>query len=206
MMPGMAPNPVPVIVTEVLIAAEEGLMLVMFDGRTVKLVPELATPPTVTTTLPVLVVGTTAVMLVGLQLVGDTTIPLKASVLRPCNAPKFVPVILTEVPTWAEEGFMLVIDGVGTTVKAAPLLATAPTVTTTLPVVAPEGTSTAILVSLQLVGDAGTPLNATVLVPCEAPKFAPLMLIEAPTGLEVGFREVMLGPGAVTVKVKALLA
>src|SRR5215471_18567942 len=100
MMPGMAPNPLPVIVTKVPIAAEEGLMLVMFDGRTVKLVPELATPPTVTTTLPVLVVGTTAVMLVGLQLVGDTTIPLKASVLRPCNAPKFVPVILTEVPTW----------------------------------------------------------------------------------------------------------
>jgi len=99
-----------------------------------------------------------------------------------------------------------VIVGVGSTVKAAPLLATRPTVTTTFPLVAPEGTGTAILVSLQLVGDAGTPLNATVLVPCEAPKFAPLMLIEAPAGPAVGFRDVMLGPGAVTVKVTPLLA
>ena len=51
------------------------------------------------------------------------------------------------------------------TVKAKPLLAIPPTVTTTGPVVAPEGTGTATLVGLQLVGAAVVPLNVTVLVP-----------------------------------------
>jgi hypothetical protein len=56
--------------------------------------------------------------------------------------------------------------GVGTgTVKFTPLLATPPTVTTTLPVVVPAGTGTAMLVALQLVAAAATPLNVTVLVP-----------------------------------------
>ena len=164
-IPGAVPNPVPVIVTEAPIGAEAGLMVVMFAGRTVKLVPELATPPTVTTTLPVVVVGTTAVMLVALQLVTVAPIPLKVTVLVNCDAPKFVPVMVTEVPIWAEEGFRLVIDGVGVTVKAEPLLAMPPTVTTTLPVVAPEGTGTVMLVLLQLVGVAAVPLNVTVLVP-----------------------------------------
>ena len=44
-------------------------------------------------------------------------------------------------------------------------LATPPTVTTTLPVVAPVGTGATMLVELQLVGVAAVPLNATVLVP-----------------------------------------
>ena len=51
------------------------------------------------------------------------------------------------------------------TVKLTPLLATPPTVTTTFPLVAPAGTGTAMLVALQLVGVAATPLNFTVLVP-----------------------------------------
>ena len=38
------------------------------------------------------------------------------------------------------------------TVKTTPLLATPPTVTTTLPVVAPVGTATTMLVALQLEG------------------------------------------------------
>jgi hypothetical protein len=56
--------------------------------------------------------------------------------------------------------------GTGTvTVKLTPLLATPPTVTTTLPVVAPAGTGITMLVPLQLVGVAAIPLNFTVLVP-----------------------------------------
>jgi len=164
-MPGVAPNPVPVIVTEAPIGADAGLTLVMLDGRTVKLVPELATPPTITTMLPLLVMGTTAVMLVALQLVIAAAIPLKVTVLVNCDPPKLVPVMVTEDPTWAEEGFRLLMVGVGTTVKAKPLLAMPPTVTTTLPVVAPDGTGTVMLVSLQLVGVAVAPLKVTVLVP-----------------------------------------
>jgi hypothetical protein len=51
------------------------------------------------------------------------------------------------------------------TVKLIPLLATPPTVTTTLPVVAPVGTFTTMLVALQLDGTPAVPLNLTVLVP-----------------------------------------
>jgi len=74
-----------------------------------------------------------------------------------------------------------------------------------LPVLAPEGTGTLIAVSLQLVGVAAVPLNATVLVPCVAPKFVPVMVTEVPTIPEVGARLVMAG-GGVTVKLTPLLA
>src|SRR5271157_2561656 len=72
------------------------------------------------------------------------------------------------------------------TVKFTPLLATPPTVTMTLPVVAPLGTGTVILVPLQLVGVPEVPLNVTVLVPCVAPKFVPVIVTEVPTVPDVG--------------------
>jgi hypothetical protein len=78
------------------------------------------------------------------------------------------------------------------TVKLTPLLATPPTVTTTFPVVAPAGTCATMLPALQLVAVAVTPLNFTVLVPCVAPKFAPLIVTDAPTKPDAGFRLVML--------------
>jgi len=83
----------------------------------------------------------------------------------------------------------------GTTVKLTPLLATPPTVTTTLPVVAPAGTGTLMLVALQLVGVALVPLKVTVLVPCVAPKYAPVMVTGVPAAPDVGLRLVMLGGG-----------
>jgi len=80
-----------------------------------------------------------------------------------------------------------------------PLLATPPTLTTTFPVVAPDGTSTTTLVALQLVGVAVIPLNVAVLVPCVAPKFAPAIVTAVPGVPDVGFKFVMLGAGVVTV-------
>ncbi len=173
-----------------------GLMETAMGGTTVKLVPLLATPPTVTTRFPVVApVGTGATMLVALQLVGVAAVPLNLTVLVPCVAPKFAPVIVTDVPTNPDVGFKLVTLGAGTvTVKLLPLLATPPTVTTILPVVAPAGTGATMLVALQLVGVAAVPLNVTVLVPCEAPKFAPVIVTLAPTNPDVGFKLVM--PGA----------
>src|SRR5207245_3866664 len=91
------------------------------------------------------------------------------------------------------------------TVKGTALLATPPRVTTTFPVVAPAGTGTAMLVALQLVGVAVVPLNVTVLAPCAAPKFAPVIVTEVPTSAEVGLKLVILG-GTVTVKSTPLLA
>src|SRR5467141_3914456 len=210
LVPCVAPKFVPAIVTDVPTNPDVGFKLVMLGAgtATVKLIPLLATPPTVTTTFPVVApagIGTT--MLVALQLVGVAVIPLNFTVLVPCVAPKFAPAIVTDAPTNPDAGFKLVMLGPGTvTVKLAPLLGTPPTVTTTFPVVAPAGTGATMLVALQLVGTAPTPLNATVLVPCVAPKFAPAIVTDVPTNPDVGFKLVMLGPGTVTVKLIPLLA
>jgi len=143
------------------------------EPLTVNDTPLLVTPPTVTTTLPVVApVGTGATMLVALQLVGVAVVPLNVTVLGPCDALKFVPAIVTEVPTAPEVGLKLVMLGAEAvvTVNDTPLLTTPPTVTTTLPVVAPVGTGATMLVALQLVGVAVVPLNVTVLEPCVKPK------------------------------------
>jgi hypothetical protein len=98
--------------------------------------------------LPVVApLGTLTVMLVALQaLAVPADVPLKVTVLVPWLKPKFVPVMVTEVPTGPDVGDRLVMLGAGTvTVKLTPLLACPPTVTTTLPVVAPLGTVTVML-------------------------------------------------------------
>jgi hypothetical protein len=199
LVPCVAPKFVPAIVTGVPTNPDTGFRLVMLGPGTVtvKLTPLLATPPTVTTTLPVVApAGTGTTMLVAPQLVGAAAIPLNVTVLEPCAAPKFVPVIVTGTPTNPDTGFRLVMLGPGTvTVKLAPLLATLPTVTTTLPVVAPAGTGTTMLVAPQLVGAAAIPLNVTVLEPCAAPKFVPVIVTGVPTNPDTGFRLVMLGAG-----------
>ena len=61
------------------------------------------------------------------------------------------------------------------------VLDTPPTVTTTYPVVVPLGTGVTMLVALQDVGVADTPLNVIVLAPCDEPKFVPVMVTDAPT-------------------------
>src|SRR5258708_11647018 len=75
----------------------------------------------------------------------------------------------------------------------------------TLPVVAPVGTGTTMLVADQLVGVAAIPLNVTVLVPLVAPKFVPVMVTTVATGALVGERLVRVG-GTVTVNETPLLA
>lgn len=199
----MAPKLVPVMRTEVPTKAEEGETFVIFGGPgTVKAAGLLAKPPTVTMTLPVdAPFGTGTTMFVALQLVGVATVPLKVTMLLPCDKPKFVPVIVTDVPAGPDAGLKLVITGV--TVKLAPLLAKPLTVTTTFPVVAPAGTGTTMLVGLQLVGVAATPLNVTGLPLCAKVKFVPVIVIEVPTGPAVGLRLVMLG---VMLKLIRLLA
>jgi len=72
-------------------------------------------------------------------------------------------VIVIKVPTGPEFGERLVM--LGGIVNGTPLLAKPEAVTTTLPVVAPVGTDTTMLVLPQLVGVANVPLNATVLAP-----------------------------------------
>src|SRR5204863_2002132 len=189
------------------IGPDVGLSVVIDGGTvTVKGTPLLARPPTVTTTFPVVApLGTGTVRLVAIQLLGVATVPLNATVLVPCVAPKFAPVIVTAVPTGPDVGLSVVIEGGTVTVKGTPLLARPPTVTTTFPGVAPLGTGTVRLVALQLVGVVTVPLNATVLVPCVAPKFAPVIVTDVPTGPDVGLSVAIEG-GTVTVKGTPLLA
>src|ERR1019366_3557152 len=193
--PWLAPKFVPVIVTGAPAAAEGGDRLTMLDvSSTVNAVPALATPLTVTTTLPeVAPTGTGTTIDVARQPVGVAAVPLNVTVLAPWLAPKFVPVMVTSVPTVLDAGDRLVMLGVSSTVNAAPALATPFTVTTTFPEVAPTGTGTTIDVALQLVGVAAVPLNVTVLAPWLAPKFVPVMVTGAPTAAEGGDRLTMLG-------------
>src|SRR5215472_6292203 len=198
LLPCVAPKFVPVSVTAVPTGPPVGLTLLSVGpgGVTVKLTPLLATPLTVTTTLPVVApLGTCTPTLVAAQLVTDAAVPLMLTVLLPCVAPKFVPVSVTAVPTGPLAGATVVRVGVGTTVKLTPLLATALTVTTTLPVVAPLGTSTPTLVAAQLATDATVPLKLTVLLPCVAPKFVPVSVTAVPTGPLAGTTVVRVGVG-----------
>ena len=164
------------------------------DVVTVKGMPLLGVPATVTTTFPVVApLGTGTTMLVEVQLVGVPVMVLNVTVLDPWLAPKFVPVIVTEVPNGPEEGLTLVMLGAWTTVKVTPLLASPPTVTTTGPVVAPAGTGAMMLVALQFDTVAIVPLKVTVLVPCEAPKLEPVIVMAVPTAPDVWLKLVMLG-------------
>src|SRR5262249_21758858 len=164
---------VPVIVTAVATGPLVGERLVIVGATvTVNDTPLLASPPTVTTTLPVVApAGTGTTMLVADHVVGVAAVPLNVPVLVAFVAPKLVPVIVTEVATGPLVGERLVMVGATVTVNDTPLLARPPTATTTLPVVAPAGTGTAMLVADHVVGVAAVPLNVTVLVPFVAPKF-----------------------------------
>jgi hypothetical protein len=128
-------------------------------------------------------------MLLSPQLLDVAVTPLNFTVLDPCVTPKPAPVIVTEVPTGPEFGDRLVIGGTSgmVTVNVVAPVACPPEVATTiLPVVAALGTGAIICVLLQLVGTAVVPLNLTVLDPCVAPKFVPVIVTEVPTGPEVG--------------------
>jgi hypothetical protein len=202
--PGLIPKPVPAMVTLVPTIPEPGDKLAIF-GITVNAAPLLATPPTVTTTVPLpaaAAVGTEAVIDVELQFVAVATTLLNVTVLLPCELPNPEPVIVTDVPATPDDPERLLM--LGTTVKATPLLGTPPTVTTTVPLppVALAGTEAVMDVALQLVGVAATPLNVTVLLPCALPNPEPVIVTEVPATPDVADKLAMLGT---TVKATPLL-
>ena len=91
------------------------------------------------------------------------------------------------------------------TVKVTPALDCPPDVlTTTGPVVAPDGTFVRISSLAQLVVDAVVPLKVTV--PEVVPKLDPSMVTLASTSPEFGSSREMTGAGRVTVKVTPALA
>jgi hypothetical protein len=103
-----------------------------------------------------------------------------------------------------EVGGLTAIDWrTGGTVKVALLLVTPFTLTTTGPVVAPDGTVAIILPATQLDAAATVPLNETVFEPWLAPKPDPAIVTDVPEAPELGVRVLITG---VTVKVTLLLA
>jgi hypothetical protein len=80
-----------------------------------------------TTTFPVLApAGTDTTILVALQLVGVAAIPLNVTALVPCDAPKLVPVTVTDAPAGPELGLKLVMPGAKTPIAALNAASSAP--------------------------------------------------------------------------------
>jgi hypothetical protein len=199
-LPRGMPKPEPLIVICEFTAPLAGeTPLIVGGGITVKLA-EFDATPWVTITGPVMAPdGTGTTICVLLQLVGVALVPLK--LMLPATKPKFVPPTVTEAPTRAESGEILLMLGAGT-VKLTLLLAIPlPDVTTILPLAVRAGTVATIDVSLQLVMLAAVPLNVTDPVPRVAPKLPPLIVTATPAGPEVGDTELTAGTGSgVTVR------
>jgi hypothetical protein len=106
---------------------------------------------------------------------------------------KFVPLIVTLVPTGPLAGVKAAIAGAGalTTVKSIALVALPPgVVTLSGPVVAPAGTVARMAVGEITAKLAATPLNCTAVAPV---KFVPVIVTEVPTSALEGVKLVIVG-------------
>ena len=201
----LVPNPLPFMVSNAPTGAELGRTLSMDGGGgvTAKEIPLLSTPATDTTMEPVVEYDAIlAVTLVSLQEVGLTGEPFTLTALPICDVPKFVPTIVTVVPGPPVRGEMLVITGARVTLNASALLPSPFDVTTTLPLVAPAGTTADIAELVTFETEPATPLKVTVE---SAPKLLPKITIVPPAGAEVGCSLDKLG-GKITVKLAELLS
>ena len=193
----------PVMTTEEPTAPLVGAIEVMLGADvTVKVGPAgLETPPAaVTVTAPFPPVGTTAVMLLVVQLVIDVAaIPLNFTALPVPCALKFAPAMTTEEPTAPVVGAIEVMLGADVTVNVGPAgLETPPAaVTVTAPVTAPDGTTAVMLLVVQLVIDVvGVLPNFTALPVPWVLKFVPAMVTDEPIAPVFGVNEVTLGADA----------
>lgn len=166
------------------------------NGVTVKLIPEDALPLTVTTTFPVVAaVGTAQTILVLDHDEHVADVPLNVTVELPWLDPNPVPVRVTDVATGPLDTDRLTRFGV--TVNVTELLTPFVVVTTTPPVVAPDGTVTPMAVADQEVTVSAAPFRVAVLLPWEDPKFVPLIVKLDPIFPEVADRLEIAGGGGV---------
>jgi hypothetical protein len=207
---------VPLIVTLVPTGPLVGVKPVIVGGAlltTVKLFVLVAVPlGVVTLNGPVVApAGTVAWIAVAEVTVKVALTALNVTAVAPV---KFVPLIVTLLPTAPLVGVKLVIVGAEAevTVKLFALVAAPPGVVTFRgPVVAPAGTVAWIAVAEVTVKLAFTPLNVTAVAPL---KFVPLIVTLVPTGPLAGVKPVIVGtvpPPAVSppshlVKVKFVLS
>ena len=150
---------------------------------------------TVTVMVPVVApVGTVVVMLVAVDAVTVAATPLKFTVLLAGVVLKFVPVMVTVVPTGPLAGAKLAIVGGMKTVNEEALVAvSAFTVTVIVPVVAPTVTVVVMLVAVDAFTVAPVPLKLTVLSAGVVLKPVPVMVTVVPTGPLMGLKELIAG-------------
>jgi hypothetical protein len=175
---------------------------------TTKLFELLTDPPDVVTEiLPVIaLVGTVTVIEVAVleTTTAVTVVRSKPSGVSALNFTvlfagvvlKFVPVMVTVVPTGPEVGVKDVMVGIApvVTVKFVALVAVFPaTVTVMVPVVAPAGTVVVMDVAVLAVTTDVVPLNLTVLLVSVELKFVPVMVTVVLTVPLVGVKLVMVG-------------
>lgn len=154
----------------------------------------------VTVTLPVVVPpeGTVTVREVSVAPVTTATAPFIVTVLEEIVELKFVPVMVTEVPTSPLVGLKLVMVGLSAessvTSKSPSEDVVLPfTVTVMGPVVAPVGTVTVSCVLVAVIISAEVPLNLTELLLAVKLKLEPVMVTVVPSGPLVGEKEEMAG-------------
>src|SRR5260370_9596532 len=141
----------------------------------------------------VLPCDTTATIRWSLQLLTAARVPLKFTLLSPCDVPKPVPAMVTDVPGEPVMGEMAVMQSCST-LNATPLRVMPARVNVTLPLGAVCGTVTFTKVSLQeTILVAGTPLNCMELVPWIPPNPVPCSLITAPVPATEGTSVVITG-------------
>src|SRR2546423_9435267 len=126
-----------------------------------------------------------------IEYVPSPSVLVEPLTIPPCNASTNAPLMGTPLP--ARVTVPITLPDV--VVKVTLLLAIPLTVTTTGPVLAPAGTGTPMLLLLQLVGVATTPLKVTVLRFCIVPKLDPLIVIGVPIEPVARDRFAMFGCG-----------
>ncbi len=207
LLAGVALKFEPLIITVAASAPPDGLRVVMVGvGSTLKFVALVnVTPLTVIDIGPVLApAGTVVAMLFVVDAVTTLATPLNATILFAGVVLKFVPLMVKGVPTAPLVGVKPVKVGEGNTVKLVALLIVTPlTNIETLPVVAPGGTVAVMLVGVDAVTIAITPLKSTSLSDGIVLKLFPVMIIEAPTAALTGLKPDIDGVGK-TLKFEAL--
>ena len=194
----------PLIVTVLPTSPLFGLMPAILGPLTVNVPGLVAVPAGVTSViLPVVApLGTTAVTLVALTNVKGAEVPLNATELTPV---KFVPLIVTVVPTPPPFGLKLLIVGPEpVTLKLVRLVARPEGVVSVIcPVVAPFGTVAVTFPLFTNVKLAEVPLNFTEFTPV---KLVPWMVTLEPTCPLDGLKLEIVGalPGSVTMKLPPL--
>lgn len=175
------------------------VMVMMGLAVTVKVVALTAVfPLNVTEMSPVVAsTGTVVVMEVAVLAVTTAVVPLNKTVLLAAVVLKFVPVMVTVVPTGPEAGVKLAMVGSTTVpmVKSVALVTVEQFVATEiLPVVVPAGTVTVRLVVVLAVTVAILLLKKrTTFSAVTGLKFIPVMVTLVPMGPTAGVKEVTVG-------------